>query len=181
MAFYVYYLGGVNTTQPAARFFLSDTAAEFPTTGHGIAEGDFGYAKNTDKLYTWDGSSWTVSSGLASPVAIADGGTGQTTQTSAFDALAPTTTKGDLIAHDGTDNVRLVVGTDEYTLYAESSATEGVKWDLPTGNTILTWGSSIGSVAASMRRNGDIADASPGVDAIAARIQITQAGTLKNF
>lgn len=42
---------------------------------------------------------------------IAGGGTGQATQTSAFDALAPTTTTGDIIYHNGTDNVRLAVGS----------------------------------------------------------------------
>lgn len=42
---------------------------------------------------------------------IANGGTGQTTATAAFDALAPTTTQGDVIYHNGTDNVRLGAGT----------------------------------------------------------------------
>jgi len=70
-----------------------------------------------------------VASQLTGAVAIANGGTGQTAQTAAFDALAPTTTKGDLIAHDGTDNVRLVKGTDGQVLVADSTATAGVKWD----------------------------------------------------
>ena len=61
-------------------------------------------------------------------VAIANGGTGQTTATAGFDALAPTTTKGDLIVHNGTDNVRLAVGTDTYALVADSTAATGVKW-----------------------------------------------------
>jgi len=59
---------------------------------------------------------------------IANGGTGQTTQTAAFDALAPTTTKGDLIASDGTDNVRVPVGTNGYVLTADSTAASGVAW-----------------------------------------------------
>ena len=42
----------------------------------------------------------------AATVGIAQGGTGQTTQTAAFDALAPTTTAGDLSVYNGTDNVR---------------------------------------------------------------------------
>ena len=68
-------------------------------------------------------------------VAIANGGTGQTTKTNAFDALAPTTTKGDLIVSDGTDNVRLAVGTNAYVLTADSTAAAGVKWAAASGGS----------------------------------------------
>jgi hypothetical protein len=61
--------------------------------------------------------------GLARPVPIADGGTGQTTATAAFDALAPTTTQGDLIYYDGSDNVRLAKGTGTQVLKMNSGAT----------------------------------------------------------
>jgi hypothetical protein len=44
-------------------------------------------------------------------VPITDGGTGASTATAAFNALAPTTTQGDLIYHNGTNNVRLGTGT----------------------------------------------------------------------
>lgn len=67
-------------------------------------------------------------------VAIANGGTGQTTKVAAFDALSPTTTKGDLIVSDGTDNVRLPVGADNYVLTADSTQTSGVKWALASGS-----------------------------------------------
>jgi hypothetical protein len=59
---------------------------------------------------------------------IANGGTGQTSKTNAFDALSPTTTKGDLIVSDGSDNVRLPVGADNFVLVADSTQTSGVKW-----------------------------------------------------
>lgn len=44
-------------------------------------------------------------------LAISRGGTGQSSATAAFDALAPTTTLGDISYHDGTDNVRLAGNT----------------------------------------------------------------------
>ncbi len=65
---------------------------------------------------------------------IANGGTGQTTAVAAFDALSPTTTKGDLIVSDGTDNVRLPVGTDNYVLTADSAQASGIKWALASGS-----------------------------------------------
>lgn len=40
-------------------------------------------------------------------IAIANGGTGQTTATAAFNALSPSTTLGDIIYHDGTNDIRL--------------------------------------------------------------------------
>jgi len=61
-------------------------------------------------------------------VAIANGGTGQTSQTAAFDALAPTTTKGDVIVHNGSDNIRVAVGANGQVLTADSAQASGVKW-----------------------------------------------------
>jgi hypothetical protein len=63
---------------------------------------------------------------LSSAVSISKGGTGQTTQTAAFDALAPTTTQGDTIYHNGTDNVRLAKGTarQHYIMNAGATAPE---------------------------------------------------------
>jgi hypothetical protein len=62
------------------------------------------------------------------PLAIAQGGTAQTTKTAGFDSLSPTTTKGDLIANNGTNNVRLAVGADTFVLTADATQSTGMKW-----------------------------------------------------
>ena len=52
---------------------------------------------------------------------IADGGTGKSTALLAFDALSPTSTRGDIIYNNGTNNARLAIGTDGQFLKASSS------------------------------------------------------------
>jgi hypothetical protein len=69
-----------------------------------------------------------TASNVTGTVAIANGGTGQTTAGTAFDALAPTTTKGDLIVRNGTGNIRVAVGANTYALVADSTTASGVKW-----------------------------------------------------
>lgn len=86
-------------------------------------------AERTILLVTPNGTTWYGPSGvndlgsLSGTVAIANGGTGQTTATAAFDALAPTTTQGDIIYHNGTDNVRLAKGTAAQFLAMNGGAT----------------------------------------------------------
>jgi hypothetical protein len=79
-----------------------------------------------------------TASNVTGTVAIANGGTGQTAKTAAFDALSPLTTKGDLIGFDGTDNVRVAVGTNGYVLTADSSAASGVSWAAGGGGSGAT-------------------------------------------
>ncbi len=74
-------------------------------------------------------------SALTGAVALNKGGTGQTTQTAAFDALSPLTTKGDLIVNDGTNDIRLAVGTDAFVLTADSTQASGVKWAAASGSS----------------------------------------------
>lgn len=78
-----------------------------------------------------------IETDLVAGLPVARGGTGQTAKTAGFDALAPGTTEGDLIVHDGTNHVRLAVGTDGYVLTADASATGGVAWAQPGG--LVNW------------------------------------------
>lgn len=57
-------------------------------------------------------------------VAIADGGTGQSTAAAAFDALAPTTTRGDLIFRNASTNTRLAASTAGYHLQTNGASTD---------------------------------------------------------
>lgn len=61
-------------------------------------------------------------------LSVTRGGTGQSSVTGAFDALAPTTTKGDVIVHNGSNNIRVGVGSDNQILTADSAQASGVKW-----------------------------------------------------
>lgn len=73
------------------------------------------------------------SRGVKTPIGVSDGGTGQTDATEGFDSLAPTTTKGDIIVSNGTDNIRLAVGANDTVLTADSTQASGVKWAAAAG------------------------------------------------
>jgi hypothetical protein len=81
-----------------------------------VGEKAFVYYNGTDYVKLSSASSTGV-------VPIASGGTGQTTATAAFDALAPTTTAGDTMYFNGTDVVRLGIGTAGQALVVNSGAT----------------------------------------------------------
>jgi hypothetical protein len=87
-------------------------------TGVSIAVGEkcFVYYNGTDYI--------KISGTLpTATVPISSGGTGQTTKTAAFDALAPTTTAGDTMYFNGTDVVRLGIGTAGQALVVNTGAT----------------------------------------------------------
>lgn len=108
----------------------------------------FNFTGSTNVTFPTSGTLATTSQIPTLPISIANGGTGQTTKTEGFDALSPTTTKGDLIAYNGTDNIRIAVGTDGQILTADSTQASGVKWataaitsaysTIQTGGTPLT-------------------------------------------
>jgi hypothetical protein len=143
-------------------FVLNPFTGKLDNTGTGGGGGGdvTGPGSSTDNaLVRWDGTSGTAvqnsnatlsdagSLSLAVALPIASGGTGQTSQTAAFDALAPTTTKGDIIVSDGSDNVRLAVGTNNYVLTADSAETAGVKWAAAATVTTTQYNALVGGAA----------------------------------
>jgi hypothetical protein len=109
-----------------------------PTTGVTIVSGEKCLAAWNGSDFVKVASSVIPASGLTGTVAIANGGTGQTSAIAAFDALAPTTTAGDTMYFNGTDVVRLGIGTAGQALVVNSGAT-APQW----GTAGITTGKSI--------------------------------------
>jgi trimeric autotransporter adhesin len=126
-------LGGTLAVTPSD--FASQTANTFLAAPNGSAGTPSFRAIVAADVPTLNQNTTGTAAGLSATLTIASGGTGQTTATAAFDALAPTTTKGDLIVSNGTDNVRLGVGTDAYVLTADSASAAGVKWAAASGGS----------------------------------------------
>lgn len=103
-------------------------------------------------------------------LAITRGGTGQATANLGFNALAPTTTKGDLITRNATINARLGVGTDGQVLTADSAQTLGIKWATPSSTpdqsyelNNLAFATSVGASALTIAlKNKNASDPSAG-------------------
>ena len=126
-------LGGTLAVTPSD--FASQTANTFLAAPNGSSGTPTFRAIVAADVPTLNQNTTGTAANVTGTVAIANGGTGQTSQTAAFDALAPTTTKGDLIVSNGTDNVRLGVGTDAYVLTADSASAAGVKWAAASGGS----------------------------------------------
>lgn len=92
----------------------------------------------------------------ADTIAINKGGTGATTKITAFNALSPITTKADIITRNGTNNIRLAVGSNGQVLTADSAEISGLKWAnvAAGGNTIYSSDDSLaGSRTVTMGAN----------------------------
>ncbi|WP_374074559.1 tail fiber domain-containing protein [Bdellovibrio bacteriovorus] len=83
-----------------------------------------------------NGAAVNLATEVTGTLPIANGGTGQTTATAAFNGLSPSTTKGDLIVHDGTNDIRLPAGTNGQVLSANSAQASGLQWITPTNGTV---------------------------------------------
>ena len=80
------------------------------------------YADLAGAIPTWNQNTTGTAAGLSSTLAIASGGTGQTTASSAFNALSPITTTGDLILGNGTNSAtRLGIGANGYLLTSDGT------------------------------------------------------------
>jgi len=110
----------VNTYLMQQTVMVFDDASARSTALPTPSEGMFSYLKDTNLTYRYDGSAWLSDAGTTSPL----------------------TTKGDLWTYSTTD-ARLPVGTDGYTLVADSAETTGLKWAAAGGGKVLQVVSSV--------------------------------------
>lgn len=105
--------GGTGSGAPTDATYITQTASGSLSAEQDLASLATGILKST----TATGVVSIAAAGTdyynpgGTDVAIADGGTGQSSKTAGFDALSPVTTRGDLIYRDASNNVRLPKGT----------------------------------------------------------------------
>ncbi len=116
------------------------------------------------------------------PLAIGKGGTGQTAQAAAFDALAPGTTKGDVLVHGASDHERLGIGSNDEVLTADSGESTGVKWaPSPTRSTVLGFSGAQASLTGPSTRYLGFGCANVVNSELYAQLYCPVAGTVKNL
>ena len=128
-----------------------NSTATFPSSGTVAVVPASGVVKSNGTVLS--SSNVNLASEVTGTLPIANGGTGQTTATAAFDALSPLTTKGDVLTNDGTNDIRLPVGSNGQVLSANSAQTSGLEWISTFTNPMTTTGDTIyGGVAGAPQR-----------------------------
>jgi hypothetical protein len=120
---------------------------------------------------------------LGAAVGISEGGTGQASATAAFDALAPTTTQGDIIYHNGADNVRLPKGTGGQQLRMNAGAT-APEWFTASAGTTIGYVEQVASLNAATTTDAatvyiGCALTAPTTTAAISRCYVPKAGSIK--
>lgn len=129
-------VGGQTAANVSAGAVLANAATNANTVSTIVkrdASGNFAAGTITANL---TGNASGTAANVTGTVAVANGGTGQTAATAGFDALAPSSAKGDLLGHDGATSVRVPVGADGLALVADAASAAGVKWATPASGSV---------------------------------------------
>ena len=108
-----------------SKTYIVDNTGAYTVTFKATGQTGVSILAGEKALLLFNGTDYVKVSSVSSAgvVPITSGGTGQITKTAAFDALAPTTTLGDTMYFNGTDVVRLGIGTAGQALIVNSGAT----------------------------------------------------------
>jgi len=115
---------------------LHNVSAQSPTTGQTIVW--------NSATSLWEKNTVSLTVGVNGTLPVANGGTGQTTASAAFNALSPVTTTGDLIVGNGTNSAtRLGIGSTGQVLTVSGgtatwAASTGGVTSFSAGSTGLT-------------------------------------------
>jgi hypothetical protein len=144
--------------------FASEAARDAAITSP--QEGQFAFTKDNNSLWYYSGAAWVASGatgdieGVTAGTGISGGGTsGTVTITNSM--ATEIDAKGDLVVGTGADTfARLAVGTDGYTLVADSVETTGLKWVAPAagGGKVLQVVHATTSTAATNTSNSTFSD-----------------------
>jgi len=111
-------------------FYYTNQAA-FPSAA--TYHGALAHSHADGAMYFAHSSSWIRMLDAGTAVTIAQGGTGQTTAATAFNALSPITTTGDLIIGNGSNSAtRLGIGSNGYVLTSNGTT---AAWQAASGGS----------------------------------------------
>jgi hypothetical protein len=137
-------LGEIGVENDTIKFKIGTGSVAWNSLGYAAVGTVSSVAASVPSFLSVSGSPITTTGTLAisysgTALPIANGGTGQTTASAAFNALSPITTAGDLILGNGSNSAtRLAIGANNYVL--TSNGTTAV-WAASGGG--LTTGKSI--------------------------------------
>lgn len=142
-----------------------------PNPGHPWKEIGDGFWASTGttgyRTFTFPDATATVLTSFT-PVTVAQGGTGTTSTSTAFNVLSGLAVKGDMLAHNGLLHGRLAVGTNGQVLVADSATPLGVKWATATASPAGTNGqlqfNDSGSIGATTSLRYDKTNAALGLN-----------------
>ena len=137
----------VNATIPSGGVTVSETPPSSPSAG------DLWFESDTGKTFVYYDSFWVESSG-------ADGSQGATGNTGPEGGSTTLTTKGDILARNSSEIVRLPVGTNGKVLTANSSTAIGLEWVTPTVYATVANLSALSNTVTSVSSNVDTVSSS---------------------
>jgi hypothetical protein len=156
---------GPNSGAAAAPTFRSLTTADIPALGYvtSVAASVPAFLSIAGSPIASSGTLAITYSGTALP--IANGGTGQTTASAAFNALSPVTSTGDLIIGNGTNSAtRLGIGANGYVLTSDGTTASWVAAGSGSG-TVTSITAGTGLTGGTITTTGTIALATTAVTA----------------